>query len=70
VRDAQMIRMLRQARYPLPWIGPILDGLHRAGSTEALHQAIAERNARLTEQAQALLEGASHLHDLIAGASK
>jgi len=70
VRDAQMISMLRQARYPLPRIGPILDGLRQAGSAEALHRAIEERNARLTEQAYALLEAASHLHDLIAGASK
>ena len=45
-------------------------GLRQAGSAEALHQAIEERNARLTEQAHALLEAASHLHDLIAGASK
>ena len=64
-----MISMLRQARYPLPRIGPILDGLRQAGSAEALHQAIEERNARLTEQAHALLETASHLHDRIAGAS-
>lgn len=70
VRDAQMIRMLRQARYRLPRIGPILDDLRRAGSTDALHGAIAERNATLTAQARALLEAASHLHDLIAGASK
>jgi DNA-binding transcriptional MerR regulator len=70
VRDAQMISMLRQARYPLPRIGPILDGLRRAGSTDALHRAIAERNATLTAQARALLKAASHLHDLIAGASK
>jgi hypothetical protein len=65
-----MIRMLRQARYRLPRIGPILDDLRRAGSTDALHGAIAERNATLTAQARALLEAASHLHDLIAGASK
>jgi len=42
-------------------------------ATEVLRrfiEAIAEKNARLTEQAQALLEAASHLHDLIAGASK
>ncbi len=65
-----MIRMLRQARYPLPRIGPILDGLRRAGSTDALHRAIAERNATLTAQARALLEAASHLHVLVVGASK
>jgi hypothetical protein len=65
-----MISMLRQARYPLSRIGPILDGLRQTGSAEALHQAIEERNARLTEQAHALLEAAGHLHDLIAGASK
>jgi hypothetical protein len=51
-------------------IGPILDGLRRAGSTDALHRAVEERNATLTAQARALLEAASHLHALVAGASK
>ena len=41
-----------------------------AGGQAEAHQAIEERNARLTEQAHALLEAASHLHDRIAGASK
>ena len=57
-------------RRALPRIGPILDGLRRAGSTDALHRAVEERNATLTAQARALLEAASHLHALVAGASK
>jgi DNA-binding transcriptional MerR regulator len=43
VRDAQMIRMLRQAHHPLPQIRPILDGLRRTGSSDALREAIAAR---------------------------
>jgi hypothetical protein len=38
--------------------------------TDALYRAIEERNATLTAQARALLEAASHLHDLVASASK
>ena len=66
VRDAQMIRMLRQGHYPLPQIRPILDGLRHAGSSQALRAAIAERSARLTQQATAMLEAASHLHHYVA----
>jgi DNA-binding transcriptional MerR regulator len=62
VRDAQMISMLRQAHYPLPRIQPILDGLRQTGNSDALRAAIAERNARLTQQATAMLEAAAHLH--------
>jgi DNA-binding transcriptional MerR regulator len=61
-RDAQMIRMLRQGRYRVPQIRAILDGLRRAGSSEALRAAIAQRHAELTQQARAMLDGASHLH--------
>lgn len=45
VRDAQMIKMLRQNRYPLPLIQPILDGLRQTGSSDALRAAIAQRQA-------------------------
>lgn len=65
VRDAQMISMLRQGHYPLPQIRPILEGLRHTGSSDALRAAIAERNARLTQQATAMLEAASHLHHYI-----
>lgn len=65
IRDARMIRMLRQNWYPLPRIGPILDGLRRTGSSEALREAVAQRQAALTSRSAALLEGAAHLSHLV-----
>jgi DNA-binding transcriptional MerR regulator len=65
VRDARMIRMLRQNWYPLPRIGPILDGLRRTGSSEALREAVAQRQAELTRRSAALLRGAAHLSGLV-----
>lgn len=66
VRDARMIDMLRQGRYPLPQIRPILDGLRQTGSSDALRAAIAQRQAELTRRATAMLEGSSRLHHYIA----
>jgi DNA-binding transcriptional MerR regulator len=66
VRDARMINMLRQGRYPLPQIQLILDGLRQTGSTDALRAAIAQRQAGLTQRATAMLEGSSSLHHYIA----
>ncbi|MQA86811.1 MAG: MerR family transcriptional regulator [Streptosporangiales bacterium] len=65
VRDARMINMLRQGHYPLPQIRPILDGLRRTGSSDALRAAIARRQAALTQRATAMLEGSSRLHDYV-----
>nr|BFE81698.1 hypothetical protein GCM10020093_042990 [Planobispora longispora] len=62
VRDARMIRLLRQSRYPLTRIKPILDGLRRTGGSDALRAAIAQRQAELIERAAVMLEGASLLH--------
>ncbi|KAA5833597.1 MerR family transcriptional regulator [Saccharopolyspora hirsuta] len=68
VRDAQMIHMLRQGRYPLPQVRHVLDELRRTGSREALREAIAQRRAELTTRATAMLEAASHLHAYTTGA--
>ncbi|MGI5145318.1 MerR family transcriptional regulator [Plantactinospora sp. CA-294935] len=68
IRDAQMISMLRRSRYLLPQIRPILDGLHRTGSTAALRAAVARRRLELTERATAMLEGSSRLHDYLSTA--
>jgi DNA-binding transcriptional MerR regulator len=68
LRDARMILMLRQGRYPLSQVKPILDGLRRAGSTDALRTATAERQAALTIRATAMLAAASHLHDYLSEA--
>ncbi|GAA3440833.1 MerR family transcriptional regulator [Planomonospora venezuelensis] len=62
VRDARMVHMLRQGRYPLARIGPILDGLRRTGGSDALRAAIAQRQAELTERSAAMLEGSGLLH--------
>lgn len=62
VHDAQVILLLRQNHYPLPQIRPVLDGLRRTGSSDALRAAIASRQASLTAQATAMLEAAGHLH--------
>ncbi|MFI0452021.1 MerR family transcriptional regulator [Actinomadura sp. 6N118] len=62
VRDARMVNMLRQGRYPLPQIRAVLDGLRRTGSTAELRAAIAERHAALDRTSAAMLEGAARLH--------
>ncbi|MDQ7903968.1 MerR family transcriptional regulator [Phytohabitans sp. ZYX-F-186] len=66
VRDARMIRMLRQSWYPLPQIAPILEGLRRTGSSDALREAVADRQAQLTRRSAALLDGAAHLSRYLA----
>ncbi|MFC3995987.1 MerR family transcriptional regulator [Nocardiopsis sediminis] len=65
VRDARMVRMLRQSRYPLPQIRPVLDGLRRTGSSDALRAAITRRREALTHQATAMLEASALLHAYI-----
>ncbi|GAA3740474.1 DNA-binding transcriptional MerR regulator [Spinactinospora alkalitolerans] len=65
VRDARMINVLRQSRYPLPQIRPILDGLRRTGGSDALRAAITQRQAALTQRAAAMLEGSGRLHHYV-----
>lgn len=68
VRDAHMIHMLRQSRYPFPQIRPILDGLRRTGSSDGLRAALAQRQAGLTQRATAMLDASSHLHHYVTAA--
>lgn len=65
VRDARMVHVLRQGRYPLPQIHQVLDGLRRTGSIDALGTVLEQRRAAYTKQATAMLEGASHLHHYV-----
>lgn len=65
VRDARMIKLLREGHYPLPQIRPILDGLRRTGSSDALRAATAQRRATLTERSRVMLEGSGLLHDYL-----
>ncbi|GAA2358151.1 MerR family transcriptional regulator [Nonomuraea africana] len=67
VRDARMINMLRQGRYPMTQIQPILDGLRRTGSSDALRAAIAQRQSDLTHRSTTMLEGAGALHHYLTG---
>ncbi|MFC4533273.1 MerR family transcriptional regulator [Sphaerisporangium dianthi] len=62
VRDARMVHMLRQGRYPLPQIKDVIEGLRRTGSRDALREAVEQRAAELTERAAGMLEASSHLH--------
>jgi DNA-binding transcriptional MerR regulator len=66
VRDARMIKMLRQGRYLLPQIQPILDGLRETGSSDALRAAIAERQAGIARRTMAMIESVGHLHRYLA----
>lgn len=65
VRDARIIHMLRQGRYYFEQIRPVLDGLRRTGSTDALRTAIAERRAAHDRQTRTMLYGGALLHQLI-----
>ncbi|WP_431981107.1 MerR family transcriptional regulator [Streptomyces qinglanensis] len=62
IRDARLIALLRQSRYPLPQIRTVLDGLRETGGTEELRAALARRDAELTGRTAAMLEGAGLLH--------
>jgi DNA-binding transcriptional MerR regulator len=63
VRDARMIQLLRQGGYLFAQIRPVLDGLRRTGSSDALRAAVAARQEELTRRATAMLAGAHALHD-------
>jgi DNA-binding transcriptional MerR regulator len=65
VRDARLVQLLRQAGYLFDRIRPVLDGLHRTGSQEALRAAVAERRAAQDARAMAMLGSASLLHDYL-----
>ncbi|WP_343233348.1 MerR family transcriptional regulator [Streptomonospora sp. PA3] len=62
VRDARIIRMLRQGRYSFDRIRPVLDELRRTGGTGALREAIAERRASHDRRTREMLRGAGLLH--------
>ncbi|UNZ16593.1 MerR family transcriptional regulator [Streptomyces sp. 891-h] len=62
IRDARLIALLRQSRYPLPQIRTVLDGLRETGSTAELRAALARRAQELTTRTTAMLEGSGLLH--------
>ncbi|MFE2753620.1 MerR family transcriptional regulator [Actinosynnema sp. NPDC059335] len=62
VRDARLVAMLRQSRYPLPSIKPIMDEFRSSGGAEAFRAAGTPREADLGRRARAMLEAAAALH--------
>ncbi|WP_017586353.1 MerR family transcriptional regulator [Nocardiopsis ganjiahuensis] len=63
VREARMVHLLRQVRYPLPDIPPVMAELRRSGDSQALHAALAQRGGELTRRSRAMLTAAAHLED-------
>lgn len=63
VREARMVHLLRQVRYPLPAIPPLMAELRRSGGSEALHAALDQRGGELTLRSRAMLTAAARLDD-------
>ncbi|MFF7795284.1 MerR family transcriptional regulator [Streptomyces sp. NPDC007991] len=62
VRDARLVHTLRRSHYLFDQIRPVLQGLRREGSSEALRAAVAARGQALTARSRAMIEGAAALH--------
>ncbi|GHB56328.1 MerR family transcriptional regulator [Streptomyces viridiviolaceus] len=62
VRDARLVSTLRRSHHLFDQIRPVLDGLRREGSSEALRAAITARGEALTARTRAMLAGAGALH--------
>ncbi|WP_017580331.1 MerR family transcriptional regulator [Nocardiopsis valliformis] len=63
LREARMVHLLRQVRYPLPDIPPVIHELRRSGGSEALRAALAQRGAELTRRSRAMLTAAARLNE-------
>ncbi|MEU7055021.1 MerR family transcriptional regulator [Streptomyces sp. NPDC046197] len=69
VRDARIIHTLRLSHHVFDQIRPVVDGLRREGSTEALRAAVTARGEALTARTRAMLEGAGRLDDYLGSAA-
>lgn len=65
VRDARVIQALRQEYYLFDRIRPVIEGIRREGSVDALHAALAERREALNRRALAMLDGAARLREYL-----
>lgn len=61
VRDARVIRLLRQGYYRFSRIKPVIEELRSTGSGDGLRAALDERQAAFTARARAMLHGATFL---------
>lgn len=62
VRDARLVHTLRRSHYLFDQIRPVLQGLRREGSSDALRAAIAARGEALTARTRGMVEAAGALH--------
>jgi len=69
VRDARLIHTLRRGHYLFDQIRPVLEGLRREGSSEALRTAVRARGETLTARTRAMLAGAGRLDDYLSAAA-
>ncbi|CAL9530971.1 hypothetical protein SUDANB108_04066 [Streptomyces sp. enrichment culture] len=67
VRDARLVHTLRRSHYLFDQIRPVLEGLRREGSSEALRAAITSRGEALTARSRGMIEGAGALHAYLDG---
>lgn len=65
VRDARVVQALRQEYYLFDRIRPVIEGIRREGSVDALHAALAERREALDRRALAMLDGAARLREYL-----
>ncbi|MFC9126938.1 MerR family transcriptional regulator [Streptomyces sp. NPDC057099] len=65
VRDARLVHTLRRSHYLFDQIRPVLEGLRREGSSEALRAAVAARGEALTARTRAMIEGSGALHSYL-----
>jgi DNA-binding transcriptional MerR regulator len=65
VRDARVIQALRQEYYLFDRIRPVIEGIRREGSVDALHAALAERREALNRRALAMLDGVRRLGEYL-----
>ncbi|PWV46832.1 MerR family transcriptional regulator [Nocardiopsis sp. L17-MgMaSL7] len=63
VREARMVHLLRQVRYPLSDIPPVILELRRSGDSRALHTALGQRADELTQRSRAMLTASALLDD-------
>lgn len=65
VRDARIIQVLRQEFYLFERIRPVIAGIRREGSVDALHAALAERREALDRRSLAMVRGAARLSEYL-----
>jgi DNA-binding transcriptional MerR regulator len=66
VRDAELAHLLRRGGYLLEHVADVVQQIRTAGGTEALANALADWQGKLTARGLAMLDAAAHLSDYVA----